>query len=105
MADATTLERRISEIFRDRLNLSVPSTDTDLLETGVLDSLSFVELLLQLESEFALTISLADLELDNFRSIARIAAFIAGAAAPASAGAADSEPPERADYGRSLGGG
>ena len=101
MADATALEARIGEIFRDRLNLSVPSPHTDLFEAGVLDSLSFVELLLQLENEFALKISLDDLELDNFRSIARIAAFIAGATAGARD--ADPEPPGSADFGRSIG--
>ena len=52
------------------------SFDTDLLKTGILDSLQFVELLLRLEKEFGLTIALEDFEVDFFRSIDTIAAFV-----------------------------
>ena len=56
--------------------------DTDLFETGVLDSLKFVELLVQLEQQFGTRVSLDDLELDNFRSIGQIAHFIVGRRGP-----------------------
>lgn len=74
---------RVARIFHDVLNREVSSAETDLFETGVLDSLAFVELLLQLELECGVTTSVEDLEVDNFRTIARIAAFVgARAAAP-----------------------
>jgi acyl carrier protein len=72
-----TLEERIAKVFEQNLNLVVPSVDTDLFETGSLDSLSFVELLVHLEREYKINIPLQDIELDNFRSIASIAEFIA----------------------------
>ena len=65
-------------IFDRRMHLTVPSVDTDLFETGGMDSLSFVQLLLELEREFGVHVSIDVLELDNFRSIARIATFISG---------------------------
>lgn len=77
MADPEVLRDRIARIFATEMNLTVPSDDTDLFETGIVDSLSFVTLLAQLEEEFGLTTSLDDLEFDNFRTIARIAEFIA----------------------------
>jgi D-alanine--poly(phosphoribitol) ligase subunit 2 len=73
---AHRLADRIGRIVSDTLHLEVPSADVDLFETGVLDSLAFVELLLQLEREFGVSVTLDELEVDNFRSIERIAGFV-----------------------------
>lgn len=78
MSDINTLRERIAGLFASALHLEVPSFDTDLFDTGVLDSLAFVELLLQLEREFGVTTSVDDLEAENFRSITTIAAFVHG---------------------------
>ena len=51
----------------------MPSPDTDLIEGGLLDSLALVELLFALEHEFAVTIALDKLDIDEFRSIRSIA--------------------------------
>jgi len=59
------------------LHLQVPSLDTDLIDTGLVDSLTFVEFLAQLEKEFGIHVSLEDLEIDHFRTISRIARFVA----------------------------
>lgn len=67
---------RVMEILCGQMNKDVPSVDTDLFESGTLDSLAFVSLLAHLEQAFAMTVSVEDLELDNFRSVARIAAFV-----------------------------
>jgi acyl carrier protein len=77
MSDSNSLRERIAGIFSGALHLDVPAVDTDLFDTGVLDSLAFVELLLQLEREFGVTTSVDDLESDNFRSIDTIADFVA----------------------------
>jgi len=90
MPDANGLRERIANVISGALNLDVPSVDTDLFETGVLDSLAFVELLLQLEREFGVKTSVEDLEVDNFSSIARIADFVSARAGMAPA--ASSQP-------------
>ena len=77
MAEPSALEARIRQIFRDKLKLDVPSVDTDLFETAALDSMVFVDLLLHLEREFGVTVALEDIEFDHFRSIERIAEFVA----------------------------
>jgi len=77
MTDSTNVEDRIAALFSDRLNVQVPSFDTDLIETGLVDSLTFVEFLAQLEQELGVHVSLEDLEIDNFRTIASIARFVA----------------------------
>lgn len=68
--------QQISLFFAERLNANVPSKDTDLLETGILDSLGLVELLVYLETTFGMKILLEKIEFDNFRSIIKIAEFI-----------------------------
>ena len=83
MAEPSALEARIRQVFRDKLKLDVPSVDTDLFETAALDSMMFVELLVHLEREFGVTVALEDIELDHFRSIERIAEFVANRVARA----------------------
>ena len=77
MTGLSLVHERIGKIILDIVHVEVPAIETDLFETGVLDSLAFVELLLQLEREFGISIALEDLEPDQFRSIGRIAEFVA----------------------------
>lgn len=76
MLDRSRVEQRLAGWFVDKLQIEIPSPETDLLETGVLDSLGFVELLLHLEQDFGVTVALEQLDLHNFRSLERIAAFL-----------------------------
>lgn len=77
MIEQRGIHQKLTELFARKLNLDVPSVETDLVGTGLLDSLALVELLAQLEETFGVTISTDDLELENFRSIASIAGFVA----------------------------
>ena len=70
------LQEKLASLFASKLNLQVPDADTDLLGSGMLDSLALVDLLVHLEQEFDVQISLDTLEIDSFRSIASIADFI-----------------------------
>jgi acyl carrier protein len=79
MHDPAALAQRIARIFEENLRVAVPSADTDLFETGALDSLAFVDLLLEIEREYGLKVPLERLELESFRSIGRIAAYLAQA--------------------------
>lgn len=77
MADLMSLQQNITGIFEERLNLIVPSPADDLFASGTLDSLLFAELLFQLEVEYGIRIPLEELELEDFQSIEKIAAFVA----------------------------
>jgi acyl carrier protein len=77
MIDTLALQQQVAALFSEKLNLDVASVETDLIETGLLDSLALVELLARLEESFDVSISPDDLELENFRSIDSIARFIA----------------------------
>jgi len=67
---------KITALFRDKLELDVPSPETDLLQPGLMDSLKFVDLLVHLEQEFGLTISVENLDVEDVRSLTRIADFV-----------------------------
>ena len=88
--------REIRRILRDQLRVEPPDPGTDLLESGLLDSLGFVELVASLESTFDIVVSLVDLELDEFRTVASITRFVRGQIEPkgaAGAGAANETAP------------
>ena len=74
---ADSLQAELTALFTKRLGVEVPSPDTDLLATGRLDSVGFVELLVQLEKRFGLRVELDEVEVEHFRSLNAIAAFIA----------------------------
>lgn len=67
---------RIFELFERELRIVVPEVTTDLIGDGLLDSLVFVELIVQLEQAFDVEIPVAELEFDQFRTIEGIATFI-----------------------------
>ena len=77
MVENYGIHQELTELFAKKLSLEVSSVDTDLVETGLLDSLALIELLAQLEETFGVSVSTDDLELENFRSIASIAGFVA----------------------------
>ena len=76
-ATADSLVTGITELLAAKVHVAVPSPDADLLQSGILDSLGIVELIMQLELQYKIRVKLEDLELDNFRSVATIAAFVA----------------------------
>jgi acyl carrier protein len=76
--DADVAER-IQALFVRVLNTRVASVDEDIIESGQLDSLGLIELLSELEHEFGITVDLAQLETDDFRSISSISNLVARA--------------------------
>jgi acyl carrier protein len=77
-----SLEAQLNSLFIDKLNVRVPTPDTDLITSGLLDSMQIVELVVQVEQQFGLRIDLERVDFDDLRSLAGIARLI-GAAGPA----------------------
>jgi D-alanine--poly(phosphoribitol) ligase subunit 2 len=70
------LEERIAALIRDALGVAVPSHEADLIDGGLLDSLALVSLITEIEAEFGFQLPLDDFDVDAFRSVERIAAFV-----------------------------
>jgi acyl carrier protein len=71
------LVREIQALLLEKLSIGVESPETDLLETGILDSAAQVQLLLHLEKHFGLRLPMENLEIDSFLSVASIAELVA----------------------------
>jgi methoxymalonate biosynthesis acyl carrier protein len=76
MPAAATVTEQVRQIFADALSIHVPSDETDLIDGGFLDSLALVELLVELEQRFGVSVQLDSLEIDDFRTVNRIAEVI-----------------------------
>jgi|SRR5581483_12211101 len=76
LTEATPTLQRVTAIFREKMHLGDVLPDTDLFESGALDSLGFVGLLVHLEEAFGFQVPLAELELDDFRTVTQIAALV-----------------------------
>lgn len=77
MTQTDMLAQRLGALFAETFHIEAPGADTDLLETGILDSLQLVELLSQLEQHFGLRIRIEDIDLDDLRSLSRLARLVA----------------------------
>jgi acyl carrier protein len=81
------LEERLAQTLAEVLHVDVPSRETDLIRTGRLDSVGLVDLLLRLERHYGVHVAMEDLEIDQFRSLGTITAFVAARSEPASTNA------------------
>lgn len=88
MQDVNAIIERLGALFVESFHIEVSSPDTDLLETGILDSFQFVELLVQLEQCFGFRIKIEDIDLDDLRTLSRIARLVAANGAAAEPAAA-----------------
>ena len=70
------LVSRIQSLFEEALSIPAPAPDADIIDGGLLDSLALVTLLFEIEVEFGVQIPLDSLEIDDFRTIERIARFV-----------------------------
>ena len=76
MIETSRLHDELMQVFHDELFLEVESVETDLLEQELLDSLSFVQLLVRLESRYCVEVPLDELDMERFRTIEKISAYI-----------------------------
>ena len=77
MSSRIQLEREIAEIFAGRFDTRLESDDVDLLESGLVDSVRIVELVLEIEQRFDVSLPFEELEIEDFRTVARLADRIA----------------------------
>ena len=90
MTEPEEVSAKIEEIFETKLHVTIPSRHADLMELGILDSLILVRLLTELERQFGITVSLADVDLDSFQSVHCIATFVFAQSGGHSGGEPDS---------------
>ena len=73
----TKIESRLVEFLRSATGQTALAADTELLEGGIADSLTIMDLMVFIETELAVRLDFADLNADVFRTPATLAALIA----------------------------
>lgn len=71
------LAAEVQTWLREKLLAVIESQETDLLATGILDSLALVQLLLYLEQHFGLKIVMEQLDIEDLRSVRSIVRLVA----------------------------
>lgn len=72
----TKIRQLITAHFPLARRTSVLDDDSPLLNSGIIDSLGVLDLLMLIEEEFKITISDEDLLPENFETIANLTAFV-----------------------------
>lgn len=75
------LSAQVADVVSERVGIDVPTTSTDLLEAGLIDSLALVTLIASLEEVFGVALPLDDFDVDRFRSVDAMANFLASVGA------------------------
>ncbi|MFI9005603.1 acyl carrier protein [Actinosynnema sp. NPDC053489] len=81
--DQGAIVERIRAFFTSALPESALEPDDDYFALGLVNSLLALELVTHVEKAFAIRVDVEDLDLDNFRTMRRIAAFVRGKLAAA----------------------
>ena len=77
MHELAKLQTGIIEIFVEYFDTRLASAEVDLLEERLVDSVKLVDLVLQIEERFGVTLAFEELEIEDFRTVARLAERIA----------------------------
>ena len=78
---------RVAAVFADVVGIEAPDPGIDLIETGIIDSLTLIELIHALELEFKTELPLEELDIERFRTIDTIAELVGEVSADNSTGA------------------
>lgn len=70
------ISEKISTIVSKSLTIDKPDIDKDLFESGLLDSLSLIQLMMELEEGFEITITPEELDVEDYRTIRTMSQMI-----------------------------
>lgn len=74
------VESGVLQVFREGLGIEVVSPDMDMIDSGLLDSLALVTLVVELEQRFSIAIRFETLDIDDFRTVKSIARVVEASA-------------------------
>jgi len=74
--DIQTIQKDIKDYLSDLLNDQDLTTATKLIETGAIDSLNLINLILYIEKAYQVKVKVFHAQVDHFQTIESIAEFI-----------------------------
>jgi acetoacetyl-CoA synthetase len=82
MGETGEVREGIHGILRGALSVEPPTPDTDLIASGLLDSLAIITLIVELEQRFSISLPLEQIELSDLRTITALEDLVARQGAP-----------------------
>lgn len=76
--DRNKVKEKVRNFISTLDNARGISDTTKLIETGIIDSLNFIELILFIEKDFNIEIKLSDAQIEYFETINMLSEFIIG---------------------------
>jgi acyl carrier protein len=83
MLTDTVLIEQLKSIFSTQLSIEITDECTDLLDAGIIDSLTMVDLLSNLEGRYGFTVVMEELDIEFFRNLQSIAEYVKRASSSA----------------------
>lgn len=72
----TEVVKKVQEIVKENTGFSGDEKDIDLVETGYIQSLSMINIVMGIEAEYGIEVEAADLVRNNFRTVDSIADLV-----------------------------
>lgn len=76
MTPRDELSPKIAALISETLQIEVPAHETDLIETGLIDSLALVTLITEIEAEFEVQLPLDEFDVESVRSVDQLAGYV-----------------------------
>jgi D-alanine--poly(phosphoribitol) ligase subunit 2 len=87
MTSESILVVAVRKLLAERLMIQVDAPDLDLIDSGLVDSLGIVELILEIEQRFEVSLPPEEIDIEDFRTLEGLANLV-GRRIPPAAGAA-----------------
>ncbi len=71
-----TIEEIIRDYLMENVDVADLDDDEDMFESGLVNSLFAIQLMTFLEKTFGIKVTMDDLDMDNFKSIVAVSAFV-----------------------------
>ncbi len=68
--------QEVQALLEAELSIQIETPEMDLIESGVLDSLVLVELIMLLDARYGIAVDINELEFDDFRNVQNLCLFI-----------------------------
>jgi acyl carrier protein len=81
-SESQDIAQGLRNIFTESLRIDLPPNGVGLISGGMIDSLTLVELLFQIEVEFGIKLDFQELEIDDFETLETIGQLIARSGRP-----------------------
>jgi len=76
VAEQSGIKETIREFISSSINIAGVNDDANLFESGIVNSLFAVQLMTFIEKTFAIEVGPEDLDIDNFKSLDAMTAFV-----------------------------